>query len=152
MIAMLLLLYPLLPAPIGAEQVANRIAYALKWNALAVLPFFAMLLAIGNARAFGEAIDPTLGKEDAKMLVNGRVANNTLEQYALFLTGSLALAASLEGGEVRIVGAAAIVFALMRIAFWIGYRIKPVYRAFGFASCAYMNIGLLAAALWFSLR
>jgi hypothetical protein len=36
----------------------------------------------------------------------------------------------------------------MRIAFWTGYRIKPVYRAFGFASTFYMNLGMLLAALW----
>ena len=125
------LLYPHMPSPTGAEQVANRIAYALKWDAFAILPFVAMLVAIGNARALSEAIDPTLGKETAAMLVDGRVASNTLEQFILFATGSLALAVSLQGSEVRIVGAAAIVFVVMRFAFWIGYRIRPVYRAFG---------------------
>jgi uncharacterized MAPEG superfamily protein len=150
MIALLWLLYRLLPAPAGADLVANRIAYALKWNALAALPFFAMLAAIGNARALSEAIDPTRGKESPQMLVNARVAANTLEQLVLFGAGSLALAASLAGPAVRIVGAAAIVFVVMRIAFWVGYRIRPVYRAFGFASCAYMNLGMLVTALWFS--
>lgn len=152
MIALLWLLYSLLPAPDGAEEVANRIAYALKWNALAVLPLVAMLGSIGNARAMSEAIDPTRGRESPKMLIDGRVASNTLEQFALFLTATLALAASLEGSEVRIVGAAAVTFFIMRIAFWIGYRINPLYRAFGFSSCFYMNLGMLAWALWISLR
>lgn len=152
MLAMLWLLYRALPAPEGAELVANRLAYALKWNALAVLPLFAMIVAIGNARALSEAIDPTRGKESPAMQINARVANNTLEQFVLFATGSLALAAALPDGQVRVVGAAAITFVVMRVAFWIGYRIKPVYRAFGFASCVYMNLGMLVAALWFSLR
>jgi uncharacterized MAPEG superfamily protein len=151
MIALLWALYHALPAPEDAELAANRIAYALKWNAFAVLPLFAMMVAIGNARALSEAIDPTRGEESPAMLVNIRVANNTLEQFVLFAAGSLGLAAALAGPEVRIVGAAAITFFVMRIAFWIGYRIRPVFRAFGFASCAYMNLGLLIATLWFSL-
>ena len=152
MLLMLWLLYPIVPAPDAAGDISVRIGYALKWNALAALPLVALVAAIGNARALSEAIDPTLGKEDASMLVNGRVAVNTLEQFVLFLTGSLALAAAMEGSEVRFVGAAAITFVAMRIAFWIGYRIKPVYRAFGFSSCFYMNVGMLVWALWLSVR
>ena len=38
MILSLWLLYRVLPAPADAGDVANRIAYALQWNALAVLP------------------------------------------------------------------------------------------------------------------
>ena len=144
------LLYTLLPAPAGADALANRLGYALKWNAVAALPLLAMLAAIGNARFLGEAIDPTLGKEDRRMVIDGRVADNTLQQFVLFAAGSLARAAAVSGEQVKIVGAAAITFVVMRIAFWIGYRIKPVYRAFGFSSTAYMNVGLLAAALWLS--
>ena len=146
------LLYRALPAPVGVEAVADRIGYALRWNALAALPLLAMLAAVGNARFLGEAIDPTLGKEDARMEINGRVADNTLQQFVLFVAGSLALAVALPDARVPIVGAAAIVFVLMRIAFWIGYRIRPVYRAFGFAATAYLNVGLLAAALYLSVR
>lgn len=151
MIASLWLLYSMLPAPAGSEAVANRLAYALRWNAVAAVPLLAMLAAVGNARFLGEAIDPTLGKEDRKMLIDGRVADNTLQQFVLFVIASLALAAAVPGEQVKIVGAAAITFCAMRIAFWIGYRIKPVYRAIGFASTAYMNAGLLAAAIWLSL-
>jgi len=152
MLALLRLLYPLVPAPDGAELVGNRLAFALKCNALAVLPLVAMLASIGNARALSEAIDPTLGKEDAKIRIDIRVAANTLEQFILFATASMAVAAASGGPEVRIVGAAAIAFVLMRIAFWIGYRINPLYRAFGFASCFYLNIAMLVWALWLTLR
>jgi hypothetical protein len=33
----------------------------------------------------------------------------------------------------------------------IAYRIDPLYRAFGFSSTAYFNLGLLLAALWLAL-
>jgi hypothetical protein len=153
-VAMLLslwLLYNALPTPAGAETIADRLGYALKWNAVAALPLLVMLGAIGNARFLSEAIDPTLGKEDRRMVIDGRVADNTLQQFVLFLVASLALAAAIPAPQVKVIGAAAITFAVMRIAFWIGYRIKPVYRAFGFASTAYLNAGLLIAALWLSV-
>jgi amino acid permease len=84
------------------------------------------------------------------MVINGRVADNTLQQFVLFLVGSLALAVTVPAGYVQIVGAAAITFVVARIAFWIGYRIDPLYRAPGFSSTAYLNIGLLLASLWFA--
>jgi hypothetical protein len=151
MILSLWLLYSVLPNP-ELFSLADRLAYALKWDAVALLPLIAMFGAIGNARALGEAIDPTLGKEDARMLINGKVAANTLEQFMLFFVGSLALAAAIEGPKIKIVSAAAIAFVIMRIAFWIGYRIRPVYRAFGFASTFYMNLGLLVGAIWLGFR
>jgi len=108
-----------------------------------------MILAIGNARALGPAIDPTLGQEDRAMLINGRVADNTLQQYVIFVVATLALAPSLSVEHLNLIAAAAIVFTVARIVFWIGYRIHPLYRAPGFAATAYLNIGLLATALWF---
>ena len=111
-----------------------------------------MLASIGNARFASEAIDPTAGKESQAMKVDARVANNTLEQFAIFFVATLALAASLDGKAVRIVGAAAITFVIMRLAFWIGYRIKPVYRAAGFAGTFYLNVALFAYALWLAWR
>ena len=150
MIVLLVVLYRLLPAPI-ADSAGERIAYALRWNALAALPLFAMVVAVGNARFSGEAIDPTRGAESRTTIIDGRVTDNTLQQFALFFAGSLALAVSVAPQQLRIVGAAAIVFVIMRLAFWIGYRIDPLYRAFGFSSTAYLNLGLLLAAGWFAL-
>jgi len=135
------------PPPI-ADTAADRLAYALRWAVVAALPFFFMVAAVGNARFNSEAIDPTRGKESQKMIVDGRVADNTLQQLVLFLVGMLALSVSLPIERLSIVAAVAITFVIVRIAFWIGYRINPVYRAFGFASTAYMNVGMLFASLW----
>ena len=141
-----------LPVPAGLDTVGDRLGYALRWDALAAVPFVAMIVAIGNARALGPAIDPTLGAEDRAMQINGRVADNTLQQLAVFVLATLALAASLPTAHMAVIAAASIVFTLARIVFWIGYRIHPLYRAPGFAATAYLNIGLLAAALWLGFR
>jgi amino acid permease len=111
-----------------------------------------MIVAVGNARALSEAIDPTLGKESPAMAIDGRVLDNTLQQFVLFLVGMLALSVGLPLHRLSIVGAVAITFVVMRLAFWVGYRVKPVYRAFGFASTFYMNLGMLVASLWLWLR
>jgi hypothetical protein len=145
------LLYTVLPDP-AAAALAERLAYALKWQALAALPLLFVIIAIGNARAMSDAIDPTAGKEDAAMKVNIRVADNTLQQLMLFFAGSMSLAASIAPEHIKVIGAAAIVFVVARIAFWIGYRIHPLYRAPGFSSTAYLNVGLIVAALWLAVR
>jgi len=143
------LLYTVLPAPAGVREPVDGVLYALRWLPLAALPLLAMIVAVGNARAKGPAIDPMLGNEDQPMRINIRVAGNTLEQFVLFAAGSLGLAASIDPEHVKVVGAAAIVFVAARFAFWIGYRIHPLYRAAGFAATAYLNFGLIGAALWF---
>ncbi len=145
------LLYNILPAPQAAGDLAGRLGYALRWMPVAALPLFLMVAAVANARFSSEAIDPTLGLEDRAMVVNARVADNSVQQFLLFFAGSLGLAASLPPEHMTVIGAAAIVFAACRVAFWIGYRIHPLYRAFGFTSTAWLNLGLLVAALWLAI-
>jgi hypothetical protein len=142
------LLSTLVPAPAGVETLAERVAYAARWLAFAALPLFAMVAAVGNARFASEAIDPTRGAEDRKIIVNGRVADNTTQQLLLFACGLLGIAASLGPERMGVVRAAAITFFLCRIAFWVGYRNHPLHRAFGFSSTAGLNLGLLLGAVW----
>jgi hypothetical protein len=134
--------------PAISDSAGERIGYALPWAAVAALPLFVMFAAVGNARFLSEAIDPTLGREDSKLVVNGRVADNTTQQFLLFLVGLLGLAVTLPLYRLSIVAAAAITFVVMRIVFWIGYRINPLYRAPGFSSTAYLNLGMLVATVW----
>src|SRR5262245_50353988 len=80
-----LLVYELLPTPQDVATAAERVGYAAPWLALAALPLFAMVVAVGNARFMSDAIDPTHGAEDKTMIVNGRVAENTTQQLLLFI-------------------------------------------------------------------
>ena len=139
------------PHPGVIDSNGDRLAYAFRWSVVAVLPLFVMLAAVGNARFLSEAIDPTLGKESERMVVDGRVVDNTLQQFVCFLVGIVALSVSLPIERISYVPAVAITFVISRVIFWIGYRIHPLYRAPGFASTAYMNLFMYIAVIWMRL-
>jgi hypothetical protein len=151
MLLLVWLISTFLPQPQVIDAPGNRIAYALRWSVLAVLPLFFMIAAVGNARFLSEAIDPTLRKEDQKTVVNGRVADNTTQQFLLYLIGITALSVSVPIEWISVIPAIAITFVISRLVFWIGYRIHPLYRAPGFASTAYMNLFMYIAVLWLRL-
>src|SRR5262249_34893825 len=106
------------------------------------------ILVIGNARFLSEAIDPTLEKEDLAMQINGRVVNNTLQQFTLFFVATTALCVNVSSGQMRLIPAATIAFIVARITCWSGCRSDPLCRAFGVGATGCLNVGLLAFALW----
>jgi hypothetical protein len=152
MFAAIWLLTGAMPTPGTGALAGEKLAFAAKWIAFAALPLFLAIGAVGNARALSEAIDPTAGKESRAMIIDGRVVDNTVQQYLLFLAASFALAASAPGERLGLIPAAALTFIVARLAFWAGYRIGPLYRAFGFAATIYLNLLLFLAAFWFSRR
>jgi MAPEG family len=137
-----------LPAPIIAGVVGERLAYALRANVFAALPLFIMLATVGNSRFLSQAIDPTRHAESRSMEIDGRVADNTLQQNFVFAIASLALSTVLPSPHLQTVWACAIVFVAARACFWLGYRINPLYRAPGMAATAYMNLGMIAYVLF----
>jgi amino acid permease len=140
-------IYRAWPAPEGLAAAAERVAYTLHWEAIAALPLLVAVIAVGNNRFLSEAIDPTLNKEDLATQINGRVVENTLQQLVLVVLGTLALSVGLAPEQMGIIAAAVIVFVIARIAFWIGYRVHLLYRAFGMAATGYLNVGLLRFAI-----
>jgi hypothetical protein len=142
------LLITLLPAPQIADAPADRLAYALKANVVALVPYFVMLITIGNKRFLSDAIDPTRRAESAEMDIDGRVADNTLQQNFVFAVASLAVSTLVQLQNLQVVWACAIVFVVARSVFWIGYRWHPLYRAPGMSSTAYMNLGMILYVLW----
>ena len=141
----------ILPTPAIADLLDERLAYALRANVFAVLPLFIMIAAVGNSRFLSEAIDPTKHAESRSMEIDGRVADNTLQQNFVFAMASLALSTVLPLRHLQIVWACAIVFVLARAAFWLGYRRNPLYRAPGMSATAYMNLGMIAYVLFRTL-
>lgn len=150
MAALVTILSWAIPAPAAMATVPERLALALQLNVIAALPLLAMIVTVANSRFRSEAIDPLAHREDRKQEIDGRVANNTLEQTFLFLVATLALSTVVDPARVQILIALTIVFVLARIAFWIGYRMHPLYRAPGMAATSYLNLGSLATAIWLS--
>ena len=137
-----------LPAPSIADAAGERLAYALKANILAIVPYFVMLITIGNSRFLSEAIDPTRRAESPEMQIDGRVADNTLQQLVVFAIASLALSTVVPLSRLQVVWACAIVFVVARCVFWLGYRFNPLYRAPGMSATAYMNLGMILYLLY----
>lgn len=142
------LLTSALPTPEIADALGERLTYALQANIVAIVPLFIMLIAIGNARFFSEAIDPTRGAESRSMEINGRVADNTLQQNFVFAVASLSLSTIVSLQHLQVVWACVIVFVVARAVFWAGYRLNPLYRAPGMSATAYMNLGMIVYVLF----
>lgn len=137
-----------LGVPTIADETSARLAYALGANVFALVPLFAMLATVGNERFLSKAIDPTRHAEDAKMEINGRVADNTLQQNFVFLVATLALSTIVPFQYLQVISACAIVFVVARCIFWVGYRMNPLYRAPGMSATAYMNLGMILSVLF----
>src|SRR5262247_205821 len=131
MIAAVWLMTQALPSPAIADEPGARLAYALKANVFALVPFFVMLITIGNKRFLSDAIDPTRNAESAEMDIDGRVSENTLQQNFVFAVASLAVATLVPMSSLQVVWACAIWFVVARCLFWFGYRRHPLYRAPG---------------------
>jgi hypothetical protein len=138
----------LLPPPRIADTMAGRLAYALQANIVALVPLFVMLIVIGNARFLSDAIDPTRGAESRRMEVDGRVADNTLQQNFVFALATLALSTIVPLQQLQVVWACVMVYVVARCAFWLGYRVNPLYRAPGMSATAYMNLGMILYVLF----
>jgi hypothetical protein len=112
------------------------------------LPLFTMLVTVANSRFLSDAIDPTRRAESRSLEINGRVADNTLQQNFIFTVTSLTLSTLVPLPRLNVVWACATVFAGARFAFWIGYRLDPLYRAPGMAATAYLNLGMIVYVVY----
>jgi hypothetical protein len=139
-----------LPSP-GIDALADRLAYALRINVVALVPYFVMLITIGNSRFLSDAIDPTLRAETPSQQIDGRVADNTLQQNFVFAIASLAVSTLVDANHLQVLWACAIVFMAARLLFWFGYRMHPLLRAPGMSSTAYLNLGMILYVLYMAI-
>ena len=148
MIVAVWILTRLLPVPDVDDTPGERLAYALGANVFALVPFFIMLITVGNKRFLSDAIDPTRNAESADMNIDGRVADNTLQQQVVFAIASLALSTLVPLEYLQVIWACAIWFVVARSMFWFGYRKHPLYRAPGMSGTAYMNLFMILYILF----
>ena len=132
---------------------AGRLAFALPWLMGPGLTVFLGVAAIGLARFTSPAmIEGGQLPATSPTEIDRRYLQNTLEQFAVFLPGWLALAQLLPDARLGLVPALALSFVFARLAFWWGYRRASTGRAFGFAATMMANVAIYgwALTLWIS--
>lgn len=129
---------PYLPAPavLPGAFLAPGLVLALMIGWAATRRFFDDALIHGAEPAPGSPAD-----------IDQRVLRNTIEQLVLALA-IWPFAALTLGGAVAI--GLGLSFAVMRILFWIGSRLSPALRSFGFAATFFPTVlaGLWALLFW----
>jgi uncharacterized MAPEG superfamily protein len=138
-------------AAVGPEAhagVAPHIALALAALLPSATLLAAMILVQMGARGLTGAIEPLAGNDSFFLRTNQRAITNTVEQLAVFAPALLALAAGVPAARMAPIVALAYVFALARLAFWIGYLAGTLRRAPGMAATVVVNVATLGAAAW----
>lgn len=117
----------------GMETPVARLIFAINCCCVAVLlGFFLGIEAVSHERLHTAAINPLAGVESARMKVNLRYLQHTLEQLLLFIPGLLSLSYyCADGRAMRAVTACTITWIVSRAVFWIGYHKGPQFRTPG---------------------
>jgi hypothetical protein len=148
MILLMAIIYRFWPVSPELTDVAARLGYTVRALTFAALPLLIGIVTIANARISTDAIDSTRHAENRVMEINGRFVDNTVQQLLLFSIATLALSPALTPSGLRVIPIAVTVFVIARVVFWVGYRVRPIYRAPGMSATGYLNAGLLGYGIW----
>jgi hypothetical protein len=135
-----------------AHDAASRRAYAADWLILPGLALLAGIIGAGQRRFFAAAIDGTRTPARPGLEINLRYNQNTLEQTVLAAIAWTALALALPHEKLVLIPAMASLFAIGRVAFWIGYRLHPLARAFGMVLTVLPTLCAYVWLLWHAQR
>ena len=134
------------------EHSAERLVFAVRWNAVPAVMLLLNILVVSTIRLSPDAIDPIDGTESHALAVHRRVLANTFEQLFLFFVASTSLATLLASASINLIPALAIVFTLGRIAFWLGYLRDPMFRSLGFVATIWPNTIMLVYVAYRAVR
>jgi hypothetical protein len=128
-----------------ADDVASRLAFTVRWLLLPGLTLLAGIHGAARRGFFPDAIEGTRTPLSQSLEINLRYNTNTVEQVVVATIAWLGLAVTLPIDQLIMIPVAAILFAIGRIAFWVGYLFHPLARAFGMTLTA---VPTLVAYLW----
>jgi hypothetical protein len=136
-------------AALPADDIAARLAFAAHWLLVPGLALLAGVWAAGRRGFIPDAIDGTRSPLSHSLEINLRYNQNTLEQAVLAAIAWINLGMVLPQERLVLIPAAAFLFGFGRAAFWVGYLIHPMARAFGMVLTVLPTI---AAYLWLVWR
>lgn len=125
--------------------VERACAFALALAALTVL--FGVVL-VGMTRLFVSNADGSRPETGSPLDMNIRFLTNTLEQAVLFSIACAAFALVEPAQAAGLLPAMGCWFVIARAAFFVGYRIHPLARAFGFGATMLPTATLLLYTLF----
>jgi hypothetical protein len=132
-----------------ALDVGSRLAFALRWLLVPGLTLLAGVVGAARRGFYADAIDGTRTPASRGLEINLRYNQNTIEQILLAVFAWVGLALELAPDGLPIIPVMAILFAIGRATFWVGYLITPIGRAFGMVMTAAPT---LAAYAWLADR
>ena len=128
-----------------ADDSADRLVFVLRWLLIPGLALLAGVWIAGRRGFIPDAIDGTRTPASHAFEINLRYNQNTLEQAVLAAIAWMNLGVALPQERLVLIPAMATLFGIGRAAFWIGYLINPMGRAFGMVLTVLPTI---AAYLW----
>lgn len=133
---------------VPADDVASRLAFAVGWL---LLPGWCLLAGVFGASRRGfyaDAIEGTRTPSARTLEINLRYNQNTIEQTVLAAIAWLGLAVVLPHDQLNLIAGIAILFAVGRITFWIGYLLHPMARTFGMTLTVVPTFIAFVALTW----
>ena len=119
-----------IPVPPSTDLI-HRLAFALQCTLPMELVVFVAIQVVSVRRAVTAAVDPLSGNEGVLQL-DKSFLSNTLEQFAVgFTLVMIASTVLVTTEQLKLIPLYSFLFVLSRIAFRIGYGIRPNLRTFG---------------------
>ena len=131
-----------------ADDPASRVAFTLRWLLIPGLTLAVGVQVAGRRGFLPDAIDGTRTPANHALEINLRYNQNTLEQTVLAAIAWAGLAVALPHAGLVLIPAMAALFAAGRTAFWIGYLLNPLGRAFGMVVTALPTLGAYVWLVW----
>lgn len=114
------------------HSLTDRIVFTVRFQLIGCFALLFSVLEVSFTRLFTNAVNPLSGNESVVDKAN-RILTNTLEQFLLNAINQLIVCTFLSENNLKLIPLLSLYFIFGRIAFWIGYKIAPKYRGFGFA-------------------
>ena len=130
------------------DNLAGRLAFAVRWMLLPGVCLLVGVLVAARRGFLPDAIDGIRTPSSRSLEINLRYNQNTLEQTTLACIAWVSIATSLPAVSLVLIPAMATLFAVGRVAFWVGYLIHPMGRAFGMVLTVVPTIVSYAWLLW----
>jgi hypothetical protein len=125
---------------VPSDNTSDRLAFAVRWLLIPGLTLLAGVWIAGRRGFMPDAIEGTRTPSSHSFEINLRYNQNTLEQTVLAIIAWTGLALALPRDQLLLIPAMECLFGFGRFAFWIGYLLHPLARAFGMVLTALPTI------------